>query len=249
MNVLDGRVAVVTGSSKGIGAGIARALAAAGAKVAVNFVTGRSDAEKVVAEIEAHGGIAHAIGADVSDEVQAGLLVAQTVEQFGRLDIVVNNAAHFRFGPVETIDLPEFRRHFEVNVFGAIQVVRHALPHLRPGSSIINIGSAGVDNPTPDAVLYGSSKAAIERMSLFMSKELGPREIRVNVVRPGATDTEGNRRAGSMDDERVMAALVEHTALGRIGFPEDIAPAVVFLASDDARWITGATLDVSGGFG
>lgn len=248
MKELVGKVALVSGASKGIGAGIARALAAAGAKVAVNYASSMSGAESVVEEIKGSGGTAHAIGADVSDEDQAADLVARTIEQFGGLDIVVNNAAHFRFDPIESVDLAAFRRHFETNVFGAIQLVRHALPHLKPGSSVINIGSSGIDNPTANAVLYGSSKAAIEKLSLFLAKELGPRGIRVNTIRPGATVTEGNRSAGSMDDDGVMAALVSHTALGRVGYPKDIAPAVVFLASAKAGWITGATLDVSGGF-
>ncbi len=241
-------MAIVTGASKGIGAGIALHLAAAGAKVAVNYASSKDGADKVVSDIAEQGGTAIAIGADVSNEADAARLISETLEAFGQIDIIVNNAAYFRFGPVEQTTLEGFRRHFETNVFGPIQVLVQALDHLGPGSSIINIGSAGVVNPINNAVLYGGSKAALEKITTFMAKELGPREIRVNMVRPGATDTEGNRLIGTFDDPEIMAALKEHTSLGRIGTPDDVAPAITFLASDDARWITGAVLDASGGF-
>lgn len=248
MSDLTGKAAIVTGASKGIGAEIARQLAAAGAAVAVNYASDREGAERVVADIAAAGGRAIAVGADVSTEEGASALVTAAVEAFGRLDIIVNNAAYFNFGPVEGVTLDAFRRHFEVNVFGTIQMIRSASPHLGEGASIINIGSAGTVNPVPNAVLYGGSKAALDRTTLFLAKELGPRGIRVNAVRPGATDTEGNRRIGTMDNPDAVKGLIEHTSLGRFGTPADVAPAVVFLASDEAGWITGAILDASGGF-
>jgi len=245
---LSGKVAIVTGGSKGIGAEIAFQLARAGAAVAVNYSSDRAGAERAVERIVALGGKAMAVAADVSSEADVARMVALTVETFGRLDIVVNNAAYFSFGPVEEITLEDYRRHFDVNVLGAILLTREASPHFKEGGSIINIGSAGVLNPLPNALLYAGSKAALERITRFLSKELGPRQIRVNMVLPGATDTEGNRRIGTMDNPEAVQALVEHTALRRFGSPEDVAPAVVFLASDDAAWITGTLLEASGGF-
>ncbi|MBO9601119.1 MAG: glucose 1-dehydrogenase [Novosphingobium sp.] len=245
---LAGKVAIVTGGSKGIGAEIAFRLADAGAAVAVNYASDREGAERVVERIGAAGGRAVALGADVSSESDVQGLVAQAVAAFGRLDIVVNNAAYFSFGPVEAISVDDYRRHFDVNVLGAILLTREASPHLTEGGSIINIGSAGVLNPMPNALLYAGSKAALERITRFLAKELGPRQIRVNMVLPGATDTEGNRRIGTLDNEAAVKALIEHTALRRFGHPEDVAPAVVFLASDEAAWITGTMLEASGGF-
>lgn len=248
MTKLPGKVAIVTGSSKGIGAEIAFRLAEAGAAVAVNYASDRAGAEGVVERIAAAGGRAIAVPADVSSERDVAQLVERTLEAFGRLDVIVNNAAHFSFGPVEQVTVESYRRHFDTNVLGAILLIREASAHLEPGASIINIGSAGVRNPLPDAVLYASSKAALERVTSFLAKELGPRGIRVNMVLPGATDTEGNRRVGTLDNDLAVKALIEHTALGRFGMPEDVAPAVLFLASDEASWITGAFLDASGGF-
>ena len=248
MGDLSGRVAIVTGGSKGIGAEIAFRLAEAGAEVAVNYASDRDGAGRVVERIEASGGRAIAIAADVSSEDEVKDLVAQTVSAFGRLDIVVNNAAYFSFGPIEGISVEDYRRHFDVNVLGALLLIREASPHLVEGGSIINIGSAGVLNPNPNAVLYAGSKAALERITRFLAKELGPRQIRVNMVLPGATDTEGNRRIGTLDNEDAVNALIEHTALRRFGHPADVAPAVVFLASDEASWITGTMLEASGGF-
>lgn len=249
MTDLTGKVAIVTGSSKGIGAEVAVQLAAAGAAVTVNYASDGDGAAKTVARIEAAGGRAIAVAADVSSEADVANLVRRTVEEFGGVDIVVNNAAYFSFGPVEGISVEAYRRHFDTNVLGAILLVREASPHLKPGSSIINIGSAGVRNPMANAVLYASSKAALERLTAFLAKELGPRQIRVNMVLPGATDTEGNRSLGTLDNEAAVKTLIEHTALGRFGLPEDVAPAVLFLASDEAGWITGTFLDASGGFG
>lgn len=245
---LSGKAALVTGSSKGIGAEIAFRLAEAGAAVTVNYASDREGAERVVARIEANGGRAIAVAGDVSREGDVANLVAQTVSAFGRLDILVNNAAYFSFDPIEKIRVDDYRRHFDVNVLGAILLIREASPHLTAGASIINIGSAGVLNPMPNVILYAGSKAALERITRNLAKEFGPRQIRVNMVLPGATDTEGNRRIGTLDGKEVVEALIKHTALGRFGMPEDVAPAVLFLASDEAKWITGTFLEASGGF-
>lgn len=245
---LSGKIALVTGSSKGIGAEIAVRMAEAGAAVAVNYASDREGAERVVARIEAAGGRAIAVAADVSSEPEVKLLVERTVAELGGLDIVVNNAAFFSFDPIEKISVEDYRRHFDVNVLGAILVIREASPHLKAGASIINIGSAGVLNPMPNVILYAGSKAAMERITRNLSKEFGPRQIRVNMVLPGATDTEGNRRIGTLDNDDAVKALIEHTALRRFGLPEDVVPAVLFLASDEAGWITGTFLEASGGF-
>jgi 3-oxoacyl-[acyl-carrier protein] reductase len=245
---LSGKVAIVTGSSKGIGAEVAFRMAEAGACVTVNYASDRDGAERVVSRIGAAGGRAIAIAADVSSEAEVANLVSGTVAEFGGIDIVVNNAAYFSFGPIENISVESYRRHFDTNVLGAILMIREAIPHLKEGASIVNIGSAGVLNPLPNALLYASSKAALERLTRFLAKELGPRQIRVNMVLPGATDTEGNRRIGTLDNDEAVKALIEHTALKRFGIPEDVAPAVLFLASDEAGWITGTMLEASGGF-
>lgn len=248
MGRLDGKVAIVTGASKGIGAEIAVRLAAEGARVAVNFASSQVGAQAVVDRIQAAGGKARAIRGDVAREADAAALVTTTVDAFGGLDILVNNAAYFDFGPIETITTAAFHQHFDVNVLGPLLMSRQALAYLRPGAAIVHIGSAGIDNPGPNALLYAGSKAALEKITTFMARELGPRGIRVNMVRPGATDTEGNRRVGTLDDAAIVDALIAHTALGRVGHPRDVAPAVAFLASDEAAWITGAVLDASGGF-
>ena len=247
MNSLRGKVAIVTGASKGIGAGIAKAMAEAGAAVTVNYASSREGAERVVDEIVRAGGRAIMAGGDVSIAADAERIVAETVNAFGALHTLVNNAAFFKFGPIESITEEDFHRHFNVNVLGAILMTQKALKHFAPGASVINIGSAGVLTPTPNSTLYSGTKATLDMITQVWSKELGPHQIRVNTIWPGVTDTEGNRRVGSFDDDAVRM-LTEKTALGRIGHPGDIAPAAVFLASDDAAWITGATLNVSGGF-
>ncbi|MBN8832163.1 MAG: glucose 1-dehydrogenase [Sphingomonadales bacterium] len=246
MTRLAGKVAIVTGASKGIGAGIARGLGEAGAAVAVNYASSRTGAERVVAAIEAAGGRAIALQGDVSQRADVERMIAATIDAFGRLDIVVNNAAYFTFGPIEEISEAEFHRHFDTNVLGTILVTQAALPHLQPGASILNLSSAGLLTPTPLVTLYTATKAAIAQISGVWAKELGPRQIRVNVISPGSTETEGNR-IGEMD-EASRAFIIGKTALGRVGEPADIAPVAVFLASDEARWVTGTVMQVSGGF-
>lgn len=247
MNDLHGKVAIVTGASKGIGAGIARAMGTAGAAVAVNYASSKGDADRVVAEIVNGGGKAIAVQGDVSVAGDVKRIVAETIGAFGSLHILVNNAAIFSFVPLERITEEDFHRHFNVNVLGAILMTQEAAKHFGDSGCVINIGSAAVLVPTPHATLYSATKAALDMITQVWSKELGPRHIRVNSIWPGVTDTEGNRRVGSFTDDS-MRLMIEKTALQRIGYPSDIAPAAVFLASEDAGWITGATLNVSGGF-
>lgn len=243
---LQGKVAIVTGASKGIGAGIARALGAAGAAVAVNYASSSAGAERVAAEIEQAGGRAIAVQADVGQRDAVARMIARTIEAFGRIDIVVNNAAYFTFAAIEDISEADFHRHVDTNVLGTILVTQAALPHLGAGSSIINLSSAGLLSPTANTTLYTATKAAVATMTGVWAKELGPRQIRVNAISPGTTETEGNRISAM--DEASRAFVISKTALGRVGEPDDIAPAAVFLASDAARWITGTVMQVSGGF-
>jgi len=245
---LLGKVAVVTGSSKGIGAGIARAMAAASAAVTVNYASDRQGAEQVVKEITAQGGKAIAVQGDVSVAGDVRRIIADTVSAFGSLDVLVNNAAYFKYDPLERMTEEDFHRHFNVNVLGALLMTQEAAKHFGARGCVINIGSAGILSPRPHAVLYSATKAAMNMVTQVLAKELGPRQIRVNCIWPGFTDTAGSRRIiGTFSDE-LIRQWTEMTALQRIGLPEDIAPAAVFLASDAAGWITGSMLNVSGGF-
>jgi 3-oxoacyl-[acyl-carrier protein] reductase len=243
---LTGKVAVVTGASKGIGSAVAKALAAAGAKLVVNYASDRSGAEQVVSEIQARGGQALPCAADVSEANQAAALIDAAVTSFGQLDILVNNAGVYRLAPFEQITENDFRRIYDTNVLGPLLTMQAASPHLREGGAIINIATNGVSTRSPGGSVYTSSKAALITMSQVIAKELGPRGIRVNVVCPGATDTEGVRAQGLIDGA-VVQRLVANTPLGRMGKPDDIADPVVFLASNAARWITGEVLFASGG--
>jgi 3-oxoacyl-[acyl-carrier protein] reductase len=247
MNDLHGKVAIVTGASKGIGAGIAKAMATAGACVTVNYATDKEGANRVVEEIARKRGRAIAVQGDVSRAPDAARIVSTTVETFGGLHVLVNNAAYFKFDPLEEITENEFHRHFNINVLGALLMTKEAVRRFGPGACVINIASAGILSPTPNGTLYSATKAALDMVTQVLAKELGPRKIRVNSIWPGATDTEGNRRIGLMEGD-TPRLIAERTALERIGLPSDIAPAAVFLASDDAAWITGAALNVSGGF-
>lgn len=245
---LSGRIAIVTGASKGIGAEIARSMAAAGAAVTVNFVTGKVDAERVVAQIMAAGGRAIAVRGNVALAADVEGLVTQTIAAFGPPDILVNNAATFAFQPLEDIREEDFHAHFNVNVLGALMMAKAVVAHMSDGGCIINIGSAGIQNAAANSTLYATSKAAMDMITLVLAQELGERRIRVNTIRPGATETEGNHRLGTMDNEAVVKMLIGRTAMQRFGQPSDIAPAALFLASDDAAWITGEIIDVSGGY-
>jgi 3-oxoacyl-[acyl-carrier protein] reductase len=247
MGKLTDKVAVVTGASKGIGAGIAKALAAEGASVVVNYATSRRDADTVVAAITSKGGKAIAIQGDVSKSDDVERLFADATGAFGRVDILVNNAGIYRFAPIETVTEDEFHQHFNINVLGVLLATKEAIKHFTAdGGSIINFSTTVTRNPPPGTSLYIASKAAIEAMTRVFAKELGPRKIRVNAISPGEVETEGTRSAGIVGSD-FEKQMLQRTPLGRIGQPDDIAPVAVFLASDDARWVTGEILAVSGG--
>ena len=248
MSKLENKVAVVTGAAKGIGASIAKHFAAAGAKVVVNYVSSRESADRVVKEITDNGGLAIAVQADVSNEADVIRLFEETNTAFGPLDILVNNAVHQGYLPVEEISVAAFHQHFNVNVLGSILTIQASLKAFGDkGGNIINISSGASKSPLPGASLYSASKAALDAITIALSKELGARNVRINSVLPGATDTEGAANAGVTPGSEYEKMFVSKTPLGRRGQPEDIAKAVVFLASDDAAWITGEQIGVSGG--
>jgi 3-oxoacyl-[acyl-carrier protein] reductase len=246
---LPGKVAVVTGASKGIGAEIARQLAAEGAAVVVNYASSKSGADAVVNDITAAGGKAIAVQADISSPQDIVRLFAETKTAFGKVDILVNNAGIYEFSPLETVTPEHFHKHFNLNVLGLILATQEAVKHIPAGSggSIINISSVVSGTfAVPGGSVYSATKAAVDAVTRSLSKELGPRGIRVNAVNPGMVETEGVHAAGIAESD--MRKQVEaQTPLGRIGQPRDVAPAVVFLASDDASWITGEAYHVAGG--
>ncbi|MDY0976117.1 glucose 1-dehydrogenase [Massilia sp. CFBP9012] len=238
MNKLSGKVAIVTGASKGIGAGIARRLAADGAKVVVNYASSRSGADKVVADIEAAGGIAVAVGADVTKKTEVEALVNAAIEHFGRLDIVVNNSGVYQFAGIEETTEELYRKQFDINVLGPLLVSTAAAPHLGEGGSIINISSNVTSVLPAESAIYSGTKGAIDTITGVLARELGPRGIRVNAVNPGLVDTEGTHTAGAIGSD-FQAWNEERTPLGRVGQVQDIAPIVAFLASSDDGWVTG----------
>jgi 3-oxoacyl-[acyl-carrier protein] reductase len=247
MNRLAGKTAIVTGASKGIGAGIAKALAAEGAAVVVNFASSKAGAEKVVAEIRDKGGEAIAVQGDVASAADIKRLFAEAKEAFGRLDILVNNAGVYNLLPLEALSESDFHRHFDTNVLGLLLATREAVKYFGDqGGSVINIGSAVTELYPPNSVVYTATKGAVDAATRVLAKELGPKKIRVNSINPGVVDTEGTQSAGFIGSE-FEKQFIELTPLGRIGQPDDIAPVAVFLASDDSRWLTGDTLVVSGG--
>ena len=244
---LTGKVALVTGAAKGIGAGIAKAMSAAGASVVVNFVSDRPSAERVVADIKAAGGNAFAIQANVSVVAEVQRLLAEAVTTFGPLDVLVNNASVFAFASLEQTTDEQLHKMLDTNLWGTIVTCREALKHFgNDGGSIINIGSMSSERFAAGALAYTASKAGITGVTGVLAVELASRGIRVNQINPGAVDTEGARAIGAMSDE-ARAGHIARTPLGRVGTPADIASVVVFLASDDARWVTGECLAVSGG--
>jgi 3-oxoacyl-[acyl-carrier protein] reductase len=249
MSTLSGKVALVTGASKGIGAGIARELAAAGAAVAVNYATDRAGAETVVGEITKAGGRAVAVPGDVSRPADAARMLAATAEAFGPLDVLVNNAGVYAETPLEAVTADEFHRQFDTNVLGPLLVTRAALGHFGPcGGSVVNIGSGASRMRPPGYSIYAATKAALDAVTGVLAKELAPRKIRVNSVNPGATLSEGTRAAGLYGvGSEFEKQLVAATPLGRVGTPADVAKVVAFLASDDAGWLTGEVILASGG--
>jgi 3-oxoacyl-[acyl-carrier protein] reductase len=247
MGKLAGKVAVVTGASKGIGAGIAKGLGAAGAAVVVNYASGKAGADQVVAEITGKGGKAIAVQGDVSKAADVQRLVAETKRAFGSLDVLVNNAGVYQFDALEAVTEDEFHRQFNTNVLGLILATQEAVKHFgADGGSVINIGSSASQITPPTSVVYTATKGAVDAITHVLAKELGPRKIRVNSINPGGVETEGTHTAGIIgsDFEKQMVAL---TPLGRMGQPEDIAPIAVFLASADSGWLTGEILLASGG--
>ncbi|KQO91226.1 oxidoreductase [Methylobacterium sp. Leaf92] len=246
MSKLEGKVAVVTGASKGIGAAIAKALAKDGAAVVVNYASSKAGADAVVDAITAAGGKAIAVQADVSQAAQARGLVEAAVQQFGRLDVLVNNSGVYEFAAIEEVTEEHYRRIFDVNVLGVLLATQAASKHLGEGGSIINVSSVVTDVLMPTSAVYSGTKGALNAISGVLANELAPRKIRVNVVSPGYVVTEGTHTAGIAGSE-MEAGLVAQTPLGRSGQPDDIAGVVAFLASDDARWVTGEVINASGG--
>lgn len=244
---LEGKVAVVTGASKGIGAAIAEHLAAEGAAVVVNYASSKSGAEAVVKRITQKDGRAIAVQADVSKPDDIRRLFAEANKAFGKLDILVNNAGVYEFSALEAITHEHFHRLFNLNVLGLLLTTQEAVKHIGPtGGSVINISSVAAGMPLPSASVYSGTKAAVDAITKSLAKELGPRKIRVNSINPGMVETEGVHTAGFAGGE-FQRNIEAQTPLGRIGQPLDIAPAAAFLASPDSGWITGETLFISGG--
>lgn len=246
MAKLTGKVAVVTGASKGIGAAIAKALAEEGAAVVVNYASSKAGADAVVQAIAAAGGRSIAVQGDVSKADQAQGVVEAAVKEFGRLDILVNNSGVYEFSPIEQVTEEQYRRIFDINVLGVLLTTQAAAKHLGEGASIINISSAVTSLLPPHSSIYTGTKGALDAISGVLSNELGPRKIRVNVINPGIVETEGSHAAGFIGSDMERGAVAQ-TPLGRTGQPDDIAKVAVFLASDDAGWLTGEKIAASGG--
>ncbi|WP_114937619.1 SDR family NAD(P)-dependent oxidoreductase [Mucilaginibacter endophyticus] len=247
MKKLENKVAVVTGASKGIGAGVAKGLAAAGASVVVNYASSKEGADKVVAEIVAGGGKAIAVQGDVSNEADIARLFKETANAFGKVDILVNNAGVFRFEPLERVTAEDFHYMFDTNVLGSLLTSKEAVKHYSPeGGSIINIGSIAAQLAPAGVSVYAAAKGTADVITKSLSKELASRNIRVNSINPGMIDTEGNRERGIIGTP-LEEMMISMTQLGRVGKPDDIADVAVFLASDESRFMTGEILRVTGG--
>jgi 3-oxoacyl-[acyl-carrier protein] reductase len=246
MDDLTGKVAVVTGASKGIGAEIAKALAGAGAAVVVNYASSKDGAERVVKAIADKGGKAVAVQADVSKAADVQRLFEETKKAFGRVDVLVNNAGIYQFAPIEEVTEEQFHRQFNTNVLGVLLATKEAVKHFGDGGSVINISSIAARDKVATAAVYSATKAAVDKITQILAKELGPKNIRVNAINPGGVETEGLHSSGiaGSDFEKQMVAK---TPLGRLGQPNDIAPVAVFLASADSGWMTGETIAVDGG--
>jgi 3-oxoacyl-[acyl-carrier protein] reductase len=247
MSKLAGKVAVVTGASKGIGAGIAKALGDAGAAVVVNYSSSKEGAARVVAEISGKGGRAIAVQGDVSKAEDMQRLFKEAKKAFGALDVLVNNAGVFAFHPLEEVTEDEFHREFNINVLGPILATREALKHFgSTGGSVINISSVASELTPPNSSVYSATKGAVDSLTRVLAKELGPRNIRVNTIAPGGVETEGVHELGIIGSDW-QKEMIARTPLGRFGQPEDIAQVAVFLASEESRWLTGERIAASGG--
>lgn len=247
MSKLAGKVAVVTGASKGIGAGIAQALAAEGAAVVVNYASSKAGADAVVERIVQAGGKAIAVKADVSSAAEAQALADAAVQEFGRLDVLVNNSGVYEVAPLEEVTEASFRRQFDINVLGLLLTTQAASKHLGEGGSVINIGSLVTTIVPAGMSVYAGTKGAVDAITGVLSRELGPRGIRINSINPGMVETEGTHTAGFIGSD-FQSHIVAQTPLGRIGQPDDIGSIAVFLASDDSRWLTGQLIGAGGGF-
>ena len=246
MSKLAGKVAVVTGASKGIGAAIAKSLAAEGASVVVNYASSKAGADTVVAAITAAGGKAVAVRGDVSKAAEANDIIDAAIRNYGRLDILVNNSGVYEFTPIEAITEEQFHKAFNVNVLGLLLTTQAAVKHLSEGASIINIGSVASRITPPNSVVYTGTKGAVDAITGVLSRELGPKKIRVNTINPGVVETEGTHSGGVIGSDFEKAAIAQ-TPLGRIGQPGDIASIAVFLASEGSAWLTGEQLLATGG--
>lgn len=244
---LQGKVAVVTGASKGIGAEIARQLAADGAAVVVNYASSKAGADKVVADITGKGGKAVAVKADVAKPEDIKALFADTLKAFGKVDVLVNNAGVYEFAPLEAVTPEFYHKQFNLNVLGLLLTTQEAVKHFGPdGGSVINLSSVVSRLALPASSVYSATKAAVDSITRTLAAELGPKKIRVNAVNPGMVETEGTHSQGITESD-FRKQIESQTPLGRIGRVDDIAPAVAFLASDEAKWITGEMLFISGG--
>ena len=244
MNKLENKVVLITGASKGIGAEIAKKIAKAGAKVIINYNTDKDGAEKVLLEIEKQGGEAISIHADVTKRENIEALFKKSKEAFGEITTLVNNAGVYKFEPVETITENEFHNHFNTNVLSVFLLIQEAMKHFdKTGGSIINIGSIATVKATPMTSLYSATKGATDAITTVLSKELGPKKIRINSILPGPTETEGNRMS-----EDIKSFVISNTPLNKIGETTNVAQLAVFLASNNASFITGQKIGVSGGF-
>jgi 3-oxoacyl-[acyl-carrier protein] reductase len=246
MSKLKGKVAVVTGASKGIGAAIAKALATEGASVVVNYASSKAGADTVVAAITKAGGKAVAVGGDVSKAVEAAGIISAAIENYGHLDILVNNSGVYEFAPIEAVTEQSFHRMFNINVLGLLLTTQAAVKHLGEGSSIINVGSVASRITIPNSSVYTGTKGAVDAITGVLARELGPRKIRVNALNPGMVETEGTH-SGGFHGTDLEAALIAQTPLGRIGQVGDIASVATFLASDDSAWLTGQQILAGGG--
>jgi 3-oxoacyl-[acyl-carrier protein] reductase len=245
---LAGKVAVVTGASKGIGASIAKHLATEGASVVVNYASSKAGADKVVDEITRNGGKAIAVKGDVAKKADIDFLFAETKKAYGHIDVLVNNAGVFEFAPLEQITEEHFHKQFNINVLGLLLATQEGVKHFGPnGGSVINLSSIVSTLAPPGSAVYSGTKGAVDTITKSLSQELGPKKIRVNAINPGMVETEGVHAAGFIGTDFHTNAIAQ-TPLGRIGQPEDIARVAVFLASDDSGWVTGQTLHTAGGF-